>query len=240
MVQAADGSIGNELYTVRGILDTLGEQLDRSLMLLPTEDFETIFAAEGMVHEVAVTSVGVVEPEKIAAALDAVNDDEAVSWKELQPMLAEMMRMSDSYNQIFALIFYLAAGLGILNTMLMAAHERVRELGLERALGASPWRVASGLLIEVSMLGLLGAVLGGAVGIAGALVLETHGIDTRMWVDTTLEAAGMVFDPIWRAQLDWGDALTAPLALWPVTLVAAAYPAWFAARVDPVIAMGRI
>lgn len=240
VVQAADGSIGNELYTVRGILGSVGERLDRGLLILPKADFETLFAAEGFVHEIAVTTGGARDPRALARTLRKVTDDEVVPWQTLQPVTAEMMNMSGSYTAVFVLIFYLAAGLGILNTMLMAAHERVRELGLERALGASPWHVAGGLLLEVSMLGLLGAALGGVFGVAGALYLQTHGIDTRLWVDTALESGGMVFDPVWRARLHWRSAVTTPLALWPTSLLAAAYPAWVAARVRPVVAMGRV
>jgi ABC-type lipoprotein release transport system permease subunit len=58
VVQAADGSLGNELYTVAGVLEAVGEEIDRSAVLVHRADFEELFVAGGRVHEVALNSRG--------------------------------------------------------------------------------------------------------------------------------------------------------------------------------------
>lgn len=251
VVAAADGSIGNELWQVRGILRSMGEQIDRSAVMVPASTFEEIFVSGGRVHEIALTTrpgpderVGATPIEPVGAleariAAVASDDDEVASWRTLLPTMAEMIDMSDSYNRLFALIFFLAAALGILNTMLMAAYERIPEMGLVKALGASPWRVFTEMTLEVVMLAGLGSAIGMVIGASVALYFQFNGIDTTGWADG-IEMSGVVWDPVWHTRFDPVAIVEAPLSLLPIALLAGFYPAWTAARVAPVQALRRM
>ena len=54
VVQAADGSLGNELFTVTGILKTVGEGIDRSAAIIHRSDFQELFVCGDIIHEIAV------------------------------------------------------------------------------------------------------------------------------------------------------------------------------------------
>jgi ABC-type lipoprotein release transport system permease subunit len=252
VVAAADGSIGNELWHVRGILKSQGEQIDRSAVMVTQSAFEEIFVSGGRVHQIALSSrpgpgtghrspSDTIEADELARRVGAIAspEDEVASWQELLPTMAEMVDMSDRYNQIFAVIFYLAAALGILNTMLMAAYERIPEMGLVKALGASPWRVFSEMTLEVLMLSGLGSILGMILGSAITLYFQTYGIDTSGWGEG-IEMSGVVWDPVWHTRFDLALVLSAPAMLLPIALLAGFYPAWTAARVVPVQALRRM
>jgi ABC-type lipoprotein release transport system permease subunit len=239
VVQAADGSLGNELYTVTGILRPVGDAIDRGAAIVHRADFEALFVAGGRVHEVALSSGGRLPLEAVEAIVAAAAPREDVrTWRQLVPMVSDMLANVDAMLWIVGAIFFLAAGLGVMNTMLMATYERVREFGVLKALGTSPWRIAGDVAAESLVLAVLGTLGGALLGAAGALLLERRGIDIARLAGET--SFGGIATDVWRAQF---EAVTLPLpilAMWGVCVLAALYPAALAARLDPVRAMQRV
>ncbi len=70
-----------------------------------------------------------------------------------------------------AAISLLVGGIGVMNIMLVSVTERIREIGLRKALGAAPRVIRRQFLVEASVLGLAGGVLGAALGLLGAAVI---------------------------------------------------------------------
>ncbi|HEY1762710.1 MAG TPA: ABC transporter permease [Acidimicrobiales bacterium] len=83
-----------------------------------------------------------------------------------------------------AAISLLVGGIGVMNIMLVSVTERVREIGLRKALGATPAAIRRQFLVEATTLGLTGGFLGAGIGVLGAIVLPhlatTH-IDIVWW-----------------------------------------------------------
>jgi putative ABC transport system permease protein len=90
-----------------------------------------------------------------------------------------------------AAISLLVGGIGVMNIMLVSVTERVREIGLRKAVGAPPRIIRRQFLVEASTLGLVGGVVGAALGLIGAVVLP-HLISQRISVSPTATVGSIV------------------------------------------------
>ena len=240
VVQAADGSLGNDMYTVIGILKSAGEGIDRSLAMVSQSDFEALFMLPGQRHEIVLNSRGSLTPEGIRSILaPAIGTNAAQTWMDLLPSIARMLESMTGMILIFGAVFFLAAGLGILNTMLMATYERIPEFGLIKAIGASPWRIMKEVTAEALVLCAVASVAGGVAGCSLALYFQYHPIDLSGFAEG-FNTSGVVFSARWRAALTPFAVFYPVLMMWVVSLFAAIYPASKAARIDPIRAMTHV
>ncbi len=240
VVEAADGSIGAELYEIAGVLKSVADGVDRSAVLMNEADYRELFSLYGdQYHEVAANTKGELELEELAAALKAsVPAHETKTWKELFPDLAEMMELSGSAIWLILGIFGLAAALGVSNTVVMSTYERMWEFGVLKAIGTKPMQIVSGVAREVALLAFIACVVGAAIGVAGSSYFATQGINIEAYAEG-LTTEGVAFDPIIRADLNMVSALVGVGALWVLCLIAAFFPAFSASRMDPLEAMRK-
>ena len=237
VVQAADGSMGTELFEVTGIMKSAGDRIDRSMIMIQQEDFRNLFVMPESTHEIVLNSFGDYSLSEIEGIMDDVTPDlEMKTWREITPLLAEWLDTSSVSEYITAIIFLIVAGLGIMNTMLMATFDRIRELGILRALGASPFRVFNNIITESLILSFLATILGAVLGIAWAYHLEYYGIDMSK-IGGQWSFGGIVFDPVWRADLTFVAVYKPVIMMWIVAIIASIYPAVLASKLKPVDAM---
>lgn len=240
LVQAADGSLGNDLFTVVGILRSVGDGADRNAAIMHLDDFRQLFVMPHGIHEIAVNTKDRIPLAEMTAILSRlVPGAEVKTWRQLLPTISDMIQLSDASMSVFAAIFFIAAGLGVMNTMLMATYERAHEFGLLKALGASPWRIVRDVTVEAWLLACVSTLFGVLSGLAASYALQEVGLDTSgLAGETTI--AGVVFDPVWRAALSLDSVAQPVIVMWGICVLAALYPAAMSARLEPVKSMHQV
>ena len=236
-VQGADGSLGNDLFYVSGILKNVADNIDRSAAIISENDFNILFSSNNMIHEIALNSKGNFEAEEIQNLMSAeIKDVEIDTWKQLMPTIALMTeKMSVFMRTLFSLIFSIAAGLGVMNTMIMSTYDRMKEFGIIRAIGATPWRIIKQVSLESFILTFVASIIGTVVGLSAALYFQKYGFDVSG--QGNISFGGVVMDPIWKASVSLGIILL-PIGLMMLTsILSSLYPASIAARIKPVEAI---
>ena len=236
-VQGADGSLGNELFYVTGILGNVADNIDRGAAIILRDDFDILFSTNNFIHEIALNSKGKLEAEEIQKLMSVKATGAAVeTWKELMPTIAIMTeKMSVFMLTMFSLIFTIAASLGVMNTLVMSTYDRMKEFGIIRAIGATPWLIIRQVSLEAILLTFLASIIGTVIGLSIAIYLQVYGIDISG--NGNLAFGGIVFDPIWKASVSLKSVFLPVVLMMLTSILASIYPASIAARIKPVEAI---
>ena len=238
--QATDGSMANDLFRIRGVLESLSEETDRATVFLVEDRFRDFFALEDGAHQVIVRSgenqdLAAAAGVAAAAAAGSAPEAEVRSWRELMPGLANIFDSAQAAVQAVAFIVYVVIAILILNAMLMAVFERIREFGVLKAIGVSPGRVLALILVEGALKTALAVAVGLTASVPALWFVVERGIDVGRLGGTAM--MGVSMDQIWVGDVS-PATIAGPVAILGfIVSLAVLYPAIKAARISPVEAI---
>ncbi len=161
-----------------GIVNCPNPNVNRTLLMMPYDTADYYLGMDGNASEIDIALPEHVNVESEASAVASlVSGYSVLTWRDLAKdylALAEAKR--GGTGTILFLVFIIAA-VGISNTMLMAMWERIRELGMMRSLGMKDSHIRLAFVIEAGGIGLIGAIVGTALGCLANLYLVNYGID---------------------------------------------------------------
>lgn len=235
--QAADGSMANDVYPVRGVLKAVADNIDRAGVFMTHAEFRELMVLPEGVHQLIlrVPSEAELADATSQAQTLAPAGVEVASWKQLQPMLASMLDSARAAMQVMAIIVYIAVGIVILNAMLMAVFERIRELGVLKAIGFSPAKIIRLIYFETAIQAIAAVLVGVLLAVPSNWYLVEHGLDLSSFGNASV--MGVAWDPIWRAKVSADTYLTPIVLLLVIVALAVLYPALRAALIRPLDAI---
>jgi ABC-type lipoprotein release transport system permease subunit len=238
VTQAADGSIGNDLYRVVGILRGIGEEIDRSTVMMSLADFRDLFSLPDVATEIVIRRVD--EEYALSTIRDriqqAVPTEEVKTWREMFPAISDMLELTDVSIYILLAIIYIAGSLIMLNTMLMSVFERIKELGIMMAIGFRPLQVLILIFLETFLITLCGSLIGLLLGVSISLYLTYYGLDLTS-ITEGFSFVGVMAEPHWFAVTNFGTVYPPFIFLFVFSLIAVIYPAIKVALLNPVDAL---
>ncbi len=177
----------------------------------------------------------------VEALYDAVSGalDDSVSvqrWYEIDSYLGTMLKTMDGFVFVWIIVIFLALSFGLVNTLVMAVFERVREIGLMLALGMKPASIVGQIIIESMLLLTLGLTIGNFL--AWATILPLQG-----GIDISIVAEGMEMmgaSSVLYPKFHVGDMVLASTIVLVLGFLASISPAWRASRYEPVEAITKV
>jgi ABC-type lipoprotein release transport system permease subunit len=166
---------------VVGILISPNPVINKGTAFIPLSLADEALEMEGAVTEITLFFPEWQDPElkveSLRATLSGFPGITVESWKELARDFLMMAQMKSAGSSIILFLVFVIAAVGISNTMLMAVYERVREIGMMRAMGMKDGSIRVAFFFEAGGIGLIGTVVGIVIGLAINWYMVTYGID---------------------------------------------------------------
>lgn len=234
--RATHEQMRSRTMTIVGIYSLGLEEVEKRMVYISLAEAQSLFDLRDQSTEAVVTLQDVgQEPQAVAALRAALPGYEVDSWETLNP---EMQQTKETHEQtlgMIGLVVLLIAGIGILNLMLMAVFERTREIGLVAAMGLKQREIMILFLLEGTMIGLVGAAIGCALGGLGVGYLSQVGFEWNVSSDTS-EIVALLGGRVYP-KLGMDVVLQRGLTITIIAALASLYPARQASKREPAEAL---
>ncbi len=235
MSQDPDNNIRERGFRIVGIYRAKLPELEDFNVYAARDTLQKLLHIEGRVSQLILVGEDYrhIEPlyQRLRHNLPATL--EARAWYQIDSYLAAMFKMMDGFVLVWIIIIFLALSFGLVNTLVMAVFERVREIGLIQALGMRPGLIVYQILLESLLLLLIGLGLGNGLALLTIIPLQS-GLDISAVAEgMAMMGAGSVLYP----KLLAADMLLANAVVIVLGTITSILPAWRAARLDPVRAL---
>lgn len=227
-------TLSGQSFTVIGVLNSVGTTLTGNgdeQIVIPAGTYAQRFSSSANMNTVSTILMEAKDKDSLSAAIQeatatmyvkhnvtAASPDFTVSSQQaLVETIGSLTTILTALLSGIAGISLLVGGIGVMNIMLVSVTERIREIGLRKALGARPGVIMLQFLVEASMLGLMGGALGVALGIVAGQILSKA-----------------INYPVIISFAATSIALAVSLA---IGIAAGVYPAWRAAKLAPIDAL---
>ena len=237
--QDVEGNIVAGAFRIKGIFKSYNSSLEESNLYTLDKDLSRLLNIQDQVHEIAVLLHDEEQVHTFVATLAGQYPEARVeSWKEISPELGLMVESLDQYMIIFFVIILLALSFGIVNTMLMAVLERVKEIGMLMAIGMNRSKLFGMIALETIFMVLVATPFGLLLAYLTIYWFNKNGLDLSGIYQEGYAAYG--FKSIIYPQLDAIYYYRIMILVMITAILASVYPAITALRLDPVKAIRKI
>ena len=238
MSQDPDNEIADRGFRIVGIYDSDPDSLEEAFVFAGRATIQKMLGIGDRVTEVVFLAADYqnVEPLYRKVSELAGPDVDVEPWYELDKYLSTMLNMMDGFVLVWIVVVFLALSFGLVNTLVMAVFERIREIGLMLALGMRPANILGQIVLESLLLLVIGLALGNAFAWMTVVPLK-DGIDISVVAEgmDMMGASSMLYP-----DLQIHDVIMANIVVLALGFLASLSPAWRASRYQPVEAITKV
>jgi ABC-type lipoprotein release transport system permease subunit len=231
LVNTSNGDVDQQQFTIRGIYSTESSGLDKAVVFLTLAKSQAITQAG---DHASIIFILLKDKNQTDAVINAIQAPglKIVPWKVLNSFIMDFQQYADSFMSLFYLIILAITATVIINTLIMAVYERTREIGILSAIGMKSRSIMGVFFIESAILAFGGIIIGWILGGIVVAYLTHYGFYIGNFGLTGFTTGDTI-----HAYLTFPAGISLTSLTLIVALLAAIYPAWLAARMEPVDAL---
>jgi len=232
------GDIESALFRLVGIVSTGSDDGDTAVCQVPFDDLERLTGFPGAAEvSIVLTDYREIDRTRGRLASRVAAGDDVMTLSEIAPDVEGHFKQDMAFSRFISGIILLIVLLGVASAQLAAVLERRREFAVLAALGMSGPRMVRLVVQEALMLGAGGALVAISAGLPLIWRFSRSGLDFRRYLGGSYAFQGVLFDPVFYGDFGWWIVGYVLVVAMGATMVASLYPAWYAARTDPAVAL---
>jgi len=230
--QDDEGEIVSASFRIGGLYSVTSTRFEDRTVFVNADDLSGLLAEDETITEIAIVLHDQEKYRSVANELSEMYSGlEIRHWADIDPSLFYALEFLERNLVYLVGIIILGISFGLLNTILMSVLERVREFGVLMAVGMKKTKVFGMVVIETTLVSLIGGVLGLAASYGLVEYLNRRGLDLAGFGGAGLEEYG--FASIVYPEVEPVFYFRIGLLVIGFAIVAAVYPAWKAIRLVP-------
>jgi len=230
-VRLATGAGHTETFRVAGIVYQGQETVDGSSVYVNLRAAQTLFRKGTLVTTLGLKVDDVFLANAVGDAIESSFDLKVDTWMRQNPRLLSALRAQSGSSLMISAFSLVASGFAIASVLIVSVLKRSREIGILKAIGARRRQILTVFTIEGLVIGVLGSILGAALGSGVILLLAS--------IKQPIRVPGQVPDPLFPGIVTPKVVLGTMLAGIIIAVVASVLPARQAADLDPVEVIQR-
>jgi len=238
MSQDPENEIADRGFRVVGLFDANVQAYEENYVFAGKTTIQKMLRVGDQVSELVVLGDDFRDVEaEYNKTVDLIDGRAEVKrWIELDAYLGTMLNVMDGFVLVWIIVIFLALSFGLVNTLVMAVFERVREIGLMLALGMRPINILGQIIVESLLLLAIGLAIGTALAWAAVQPMK-DGVDLSI-VGDGMEMWGM--SSVLYPELLLSDVILANVVVLVLGFFASLSPAWRAAQYEPIEAITKV
>jgi lipoprotein-releasing system permease protein len=228
-----------KVYKVAAVFEIGMSEYDAAFVFMPLPEAQLYFNRSG---DVTAIEVYTDNPDRIDAFRKAVSDAAGrqifmIDWRQRNATFFNALQVERNVMFLILTLIVLVAALNIISGLIMLVKDKGRDIAILRTIGVTQGAVMRIFLITGASIGVIGTLMGFVVGLLVCLNVESIRQFVSWLTNTELFSPELYFLSRLPAEMDAGETIAVLVMALTLSLLATLYPAWRAARLDPVEAL---
>ena len=226
-------------FTISAIFDVEMYEYNQGFLFMPLMAAQQFFDMSDAVNTIEIFTEN---PQNIDVYRDATiqkipSDMVIYDWRESNGSFFNALQVERNVMFLILTLIILVAAFNIVSSMIMLVKDKGRDIAILRTMGASRRSMLKIFILTGGMIGIAGTIAGTLLGVGFAANIESIRQMLQGLTGTELFSAEIYFLTKLPAEINWGEVLSVVGMALGISLLATLYPAWRAARLDPVEAL---